>query len=87
MENGVCKDLDSDMSIANWKKIDGKETVIHFTSEVVWEPSDIKWASRWDIYLKTASGQLHWFSIINSVVIVLFLTSEFYVLYIRSSVY
>ncbi|CAH8679955.1 unnamed protein product [Schistosoma rodhaini] len=84
LENGVCKNLDSDMSIANWKKIDGKETVIHFTSEVVWEPSDIKWASRWDIYLKTASGQLHWFSIINSVVIVLFLTSVIAMILIRT---
>ncbi|KAH8867700.1 Transmembrane 9 superfamily member 4 [Schistosoma japonicum] len=84
LENGACKDLDSDISITNWKKIDGKETVIHFTSEVVWEPSDIKWASRWDIYLKSASGQLHWFSIINSVVIVLFLTSVIFMILIRT---
>nr|CAH8872250.1 unnamed protein product [Trichobilharzia regenti] len=83
-ENGVCKDVNSDLPISNWKSIDGKETVIQFTSEVVWEPSDVKWASRWDIYLKTASGQLHWFSIINSVVIVLFLTTVIFMILIRT---
>ncbi|CAH8666822.1 unnamed protein product [Heterobilharzia americana] len=83
-EKGVCKEVDSDIPVSDWKKIDGTETIIQFTSEVIWEPSDIKWASRWDIYLKTASGQLHWFSIINSVVIVLFLTTVIFMILIRT---
>lgn len=36
--------------------------------------SDIKWASRWDTYLLMTDDQIHWFSIINSLMIVLFLS-------------
>jgi len=45
-----------------------------FTYDVKWESSDIKWASRWDTYLLMGDEQIHWFSIINSLMIVLFLT-------------
>lgn len=38
------------------------------------QPSDIRWASRWDTYLKMTDDQIHWFSIVNSVMIVLFLS-------------
>ncbi|KAH9306407.1 hypothetical protein KI387_010811, partial [Taxus chinensis] len=36
--------------------------------------SDVKWASRWDAYLLTKYDQMHGFSIMNSLIIVLFLT-------------
>lgn len=49
---------------------------LYFTYEVVWEPSDIRWASRWDVFLKSQGEQIHWFSIVNSIVIVMFLTSK-----------
>jgi len=45
-----------------------------FTYDVKWESSEIKWASRWDTYLLMGDEQIHWFSIINSLMIVLFLT-------------
>ena len=45
-----------------------------FTYDVKWEYSDIKWASRWDLYLYMGDDQIHWFSIINSLAIVLLLT-------------
>ncbi len=38
------------------------------------QASDIRWASRWDTYLLMMDDQIHWFSIINSVMIVLFLS-------------
>lgn len=44
-----------------------------FTYDVRWEYSDLKWASRWDVYLYATDEQIHWFSIINSLMIVLFL--------------
>eukprot|EP00002_Diphylleia_rotans_P008454 TRINITY_DN182_c0_g3_i1.p1 TRINITY_DN182_c0_g3~~TRINITY_DN182_c0_g3_i1.p1 ORF type:complete len:637 (-),score=136.16 TRINITY_DN182_c0_g3_i1:126-2036(-) len=47
---------------------------ITWTYDVIWEPSDIKWVSRWDTYLLVTDDQVHWFSIINSLLIVLFLT-------------
>ena len=45
-----------------------------FTYDVKWEYSDVKWASRWDVYLYATDTEIHWFSIINSLMIVLFLT-------------
>lgn len=38
------------------------------------QPSPIRWASRWDTYLSMADDQIHWFSIVNSLMIVLFLS-------------
>ena len=38
------------------------------------QQSDIRWASRWDTYLLMTDDQIHWFSIINSLMIVLFLS-------------
>ncbi|XP_058073931.1 transmembrane 9 superfamily member 7-like isoform X2 [Magnolia sinica] len=45
-----------------------------FTYDVSFQASDIKWASRWDTYLHMNDDQIHWFSIINSLMIVLFLS-------------
>jgi transmembrane 9 superfamily protein 2/4 len=53
--------------------IDAHETV-WYTYDVVWMESDIRWASRWDNYLKMEGGKVHWLSILNSAMIVLFLT-------------
>ncbi|KAL2480171.1 Transmembrane 9 superfamily member 7 [Abeliophyllum distichum] len=50
------------------------DTEIVFTYDVSFESSDIKWASRWDTYLLMNDDQIHWFSIINSLIIVLFLS-------------
>ena len=41
------------------------------------QASDIVWASRWDTYLAMSDVQIHWFAIVNSVVIVLFLSGKF----------
>ena len=40
-----------------------------WTYDVVWEESDVMWASRWDVYLSMTNDNIHWFSIINSIVI------------------
>lgn len=50
------------------------DTFVVFTYDVTFVPSDIKWASRWDTYLLMNDDQIHWFSIINSFMIVLFLS-------------
>ncbi|MQM09540.1 hypothetical protein Taro_042409 [Colocasia esculenta] len=47
---------------------------IVFTYDVTFKTSEIKWASRWDTYLLMNDDQIHWFSIINSLMIVLFLS-------------
>jgi len=52
-----------------------KETDVFFTYNVNWSKSNIKWSERWDKYLTmNGDGQIHWFSIINSLMIVLFLS-------------
>uniref|UniRef100_A0ACD5XZ53 Uncharacterized protein n=1 Tax=Avena sativa TaxID=4498 RepID=A0ACD5XZ53_AVESA len=50
----------------------GKDII--FTYDVHFEESEIKWASRWDTYLLMSDDQIHWFSIVNSLMIVLFLS-------------
>eukprot|EP01023_Acetabularia_acetabulum_P016371 TRINITY_DN1808_c0_g1_i2.p1 TRINITY_DN1808_c0_g1~~TRINITY_DN1808_c0_g1_i2.p1 ORF type:complete len:682 (-),score=91.71 TRINITY_DN1808_c0_g1_i2:217-2226(-) len=50
----------------------GEEIV--FTYDVLFQASNIKWASRWDTYLFMFDDQIHWFSIVNSLMIVLFLS-------------
>jgi len=54
---------------------EGQEVV--WTYDIEWVRSNVKWASRWDVYLQMNEIQddkIHWFSIINSLVIVVFLT-------------
>lgn len=55
---------------------ENKETPIDvtFTYSVTWTYSSTPWATRWDKYLKVDDISVHWFSLVNSVVIVLFLT-------------
>lgn len=55
------------------QEVDVDKEVV-FTYDVTFEESDIKWASRWDTYLLMNDDQIHWFSIINSLMIVLFLS-------------
>ena len=48
---------------------------IVYTYDTYWEESDISWASRWDAYLKMPGGRVHWFSILNSLMVVLVMSS------------
>jgi len=59
----------------NFQSVDRAETVI-FTYDVQWEKSDVEWSQRWDAYLtaNVSNEKVHWFSITNSIMIVLFLT-------------
>eukprot|EP00403_Amphidinium_massartii_P020157 CAMPEP_0178417190 /NCGR_PEP_ID=MMETSP0689_2-20121128/24447_1 /TAXON_ID=160604 /ORGANISM="Amphidinium massartii, Strain CS-259" /LENGTH=496 /DNA_ID=CAMNT_0020038549 /DNA_START=3 /DNA_END=1490 /DNA_ORIENTATION=+ len=57
---------------------------IIYTYDVIWTPSDIRWASRWDNYLKMSGGQIHWFSILNSLMIMLFLSGMVAMILLRT---
>ncbi|XP_003976709.2 transmembrane 9 superfamily member 4, partial [Takifugu rubripes] len=61
-----------------------KENQVLFTYSVHWEASEIKWASRWDTYLTMSDVQIHWFSIVNSVVVVFFLSGILSMIIIRT---
>lgn len=51
-------------------------TKLYFTYSVEWGESDISWASRWDIYLGMKDVQIHWFSIVNSLLALIFLSGK-----------
>ncbi|KAM0933539.1 putative nonaspanin (TM9SF), MFS transporter superfamily [Dioscorea sansibarensis] len=55
-----------------------------FSYDVTFQPSEIKWASRWDTYLLMNDDQIHWFSIINSFMIVLFLSGMVAMIMLRT---
>lgn len=68
--------------VSNFEDATKKQQIV-FTYDVQWEESPIKWASRWDLYLKMNDSKIHWFSIINSIMIVLFLSGMVAVIMIR----
>ncbi|KAK8011649.1 endosomal integral membrane protein [Apiospora arundinis] len=49
-------------------------TKVHFTYSVYWTRSPTAWATRWDKYLHVFDPKIHWFSLINSAVVVVVLT-------------
>lgn len=62
----------------------GETVDIIWTYDVTWKKSNIKWAMRWDLYLKMTDSQIHWFSIINSIMIVLFLSGMIAMIMMRT---
>lgn len=57
---------------------------IVFSYEVSFEESDIKWPSRWDAYLKMEGSKVHWFSILNSLMVITFLAGIVLVIFLRT---
>jgi len=59
---------------------------VTFTYDVVWSWSDVRWASRWDNYLQMRSGlgKIHWFAILNSLMILLFLSGMVAMILLRT---
>ncbi|CAL5406116.1 unnamed protein product [Camellia sinensis] len=57
---------------------------VSFTYEVEFVRSDIRWPSRWDAYLKMEGARVHWFSILNSLMVILFLAGIVFVIFLRT---
>ncbi|KAL7093372.1 hypothetical protein ACP275_11G037000 [Erythranthe tilingii] len=55
-----------------------------FSYEVSFVESDIKWPSRWDAYLKMEGAKVHWFSILNSLMVITFLAGIVLVIFLRT---
>ncbi|KAK7080615.1 Transmembrane 9 superfamily member 4 [Halocaridina rubra] len=64
-------------------KENGQNSVL-FSYSVDWQRSNVRWASRWDIYLQMTDVQIHWFSIVNSLVVVFFLSGILTMIMIRT---
>ncbi|CAI0376735.1 unnamed protein product [Linum tenue] len=65
------------------QEVDDKKEIV-FTYDVEFQESDVKWASRWDAYLLMSDDQIHWFSIVNSLMIVLFLSGMVAMIMLRT---
>ncbi|CDH55046.1 endosomal p24a protein [Lichtheimia corymbifera JMRC:FSU:9682] len=70
-------------NLAFYLKEDGKSKVV-YTYDVEWLPSETAWATRWDMYLHILDPSIHWFSLVNSIVIVLFLTGMVAMILLRA---
>ena len=65
--------------------VDKPGTLVVFTYDVLWQKSEVAWANRWEAYLKTGNDDdIHWFSIMNSLMIVLFMTGMIAMILVRS---
>ncbi|KAJ6813928.1 transmembrane 9 superfamily member 11-like [Iris pallida] len=57
---------------------------IVYTYEYSFVETDIKWPSRWDAYLKMEGAKVHWFSILNSLMVIAFLAGIVLVIFLRT---
>lgn len=63
----------------------GEDMSVLYSYEVDWIPSDLDWADRWDVYLiGSPDDDIHFFAIVNSLMIVLFLTGAIATIMIRA---
>jgi len=52
-----------------------KQFNVILSYSVPWDPTEVKWSSRWDYILESMPHtNIQWFSIMNSLVIVIFLS-------------
>mmetsp|Transcript_40655 Transcript_40655/g.85117 ORF Transcript_40655/g.85117 Transcript_40655/m.85117 type:complete len:656 (-) Transcript_40655:385-2352(-) len=68
--------LDSKGTYYSFQKVEPEQSII-YTYDVTWKYSETAWASRWDVYLSEdhmVPAQVHWYSITNSILVVLFLS-------------
>lgn len=75
-EEVVCPEKGNTEEWANFvlQSVEAPQWVT-FTYDVEWEKSDTPWAERWDQYIKgNPEKEIHYFSIVNSLMIMLFLT-------------
>ncbi|KAJ0514635.1 putative nonaspanin (TM9SF) [Helianthus annuus] len=57
---------------------------VSFTYEVEFVKSNVRWPSRWDAYLKMEGARVHWFSILNSLMVIFFLAGIVFVIFLRT---
>jgi transmembrane 9 superfamily member 2/4 len=61
-----------------------EKTEVTYTYSVYWKESSTSFATRWDKYLHVYDPRIHWFSLINSAIIVVFLVSMVTTILIRT---
>lgn len=66
--------------------LSSKSQQITYSYSVQWIESPLEWSTRWDVYLKStkAEARVHWFSIVNALLVVLLLTAIIAIILIRA---
>ncbi|XP_073296597.1 transmembrane 9 superfamily member 12-like [Primulina huaijiensis] len=80
---------DNSASVSCPKELDKSQIIreqerVSFTYEVAFVKSNIRWPSRWDAYLKMEGSRVHWFSILNSLMVIFFLAGIVFVIFLRT---
>ncbi|KAG9064517.1 hypothetical protein KI688_003707 [Linnemannia hyalina] len=71
--------------LQEFQPLNEKTTDITFTYSVLWlEDKEVTWSTRWNLYLVNTDTQVHWYSIVNSMVIMLFLTGMVAIIIMRT---
>lgn len=63
---------------------DAQDNKVIYTYSVKWIKDDISWGTRWDNYLHVYDVNIHWFSIVNSILIVIVLFSMVTMILLRA---
>lgn len=71
-----------DPSVVSMRVQDNSPLV--YSYEVAFIESSVEWPSRWDAYLEMGGAKVHWFSILNSMVVVSFLAAIVLVILLRT---
>lgn len=73
-----CPPFSNDLMRIN--NIETHNETIVWTYSVSWEHSDVPWSQRWNVYFGNSS-EIHWMSIINSIVVFLLLAGIYLFIY------
>ena len=83
-----CQGFNVENDPANYLKLgfgDNTAVDVVFSYDVQWIPSTVEWTDRWDVYLVGApDDDIHYYSIVNSLMIVLFMTGAIATIMIRT---
>jgi transmembrane 9 superfamily protein 2/4 len=77
-----CQSTEPLELLADSVEEEGMEIV--FSYDVTWQKSDIQWTSRWDAYLRVQDEEVHWIVIVNSFMVMLFLSGLIASILVRS---
>ncbi|KAG0324075.1 Transmembrane 9 super member 4 [Dissophora globulifera] len=71
-DNDSCPE--DPLKVGAFQAVSDKEVDIQYTYSVQWiEDKEVTWSNRWNLYLVSTDVQIHWYSIVNSIVIMVFL--------------
>lgn len=85
-ENNITKHTCQSSEHLILENLPKDSATVAFTYSISFLPSAQAWASRWDVYLKDTGGStdIHWFSIVNALMIVLLLSGIIAMILLRT---